>query len=223
MVDGVLYMWIRNTANATLAWSTDRGQTWTWGLHFDGDRFGCPTFLNTGRNGAGTPTTTSTSIRRTARAPTRATTVWQLVARPQEPRPRPRRLRVLQPGDKVAGARNSPTAAQPSPTPATAPASTPSTLPRSAATCSPSPTAPAEAGVSSTRRTPGARGRRPSPPPTGARGDARLSAADEMDLKRRPPDGPGLLGREGERRLLRPGNGRGSVPVNAGQVMWRGV
>jgi hypothetical protein len=55
MVDGVLYAWIRNTGNATLAWSTDRGQTWTWGWRFDGETFGCPTFLNTGRNSAGAP------------------------------------------------------------------------------------------------------------------------------------------------------------------------
>ncbi|HEY7115363.1 MAG TPA: serine hydrolase [Tepidisphaeraceae bacterium] len=49
MVDGVLFMWVRNTANATLAWSEDRGQTWTWGWRFE-EGFGCPTFLNFGRN-----------------------------------------------------------------------------------------------------------------------------------------------------------------------------
>jgi hypothetical protein len=52
MVDGVLYMWVRNTHNATLAWSADHGRTWTWGFTFD-TSFGCPTFLNFGRNYAG--------------------------------------------------------------------------------------------------------------------------------------------------------------------------
>jgi CubicO group peptidase (beta-lactamase class C family) len=52
MVDGTLYMWVRNTGNATLAWSADHGQTWTWGLKLD-TSFGCPTFLNFGRNYAG--------------------------------------------------------------------------------------------------------------------------------------------------------------------------
>lgn len=53
MVDGALYMWIRNTANATIARSTDHGATWEWGFKFDGESFGCPTFLNFGRNYAG--------------------------------------------------------------------------------------------------------------------------------------------------------------------------
>jgi hypothetical protein len=49
MVDGVLYMWVRNTGNATLAWSADHGRKWAWGFKFD-ESFGCPTFLNFGRN-----------------------------------------------------------------------------------------------------------------------------------------------------------------------------
>src|SRR4051794_23883688 len=28
MVDGVLYLWVRNVGNAQLAWSRDRGKTW---------------------------------------------------------------------------------------------------------------------------------------------------------------------------------------------------
>lgn len=52
MVDGTLYMWVRNTHNATLAWSTDHGLNWTWGFTLD-TSFGCPTFLNFGRNYAG--------------------------------------------------------------------------------------------------------------------------------------------------------------------------
>jgi hypothetical protein len=54
MVDGVLYMWIRNTGNATLACSTDHGKTWEWGFKFE-ESFGCPTFLNFGRNYDGAP------------------------------------------------------------------------------------------------------------------------------------------------------------------------
>ncbi len=54
MVDGVLYLWVRNTHNATLTWSADHGATWEWGFSFD-TSFGCPTFLNFGRNYAGAP------------------------------------------------------------------------------------------------------------------------------------------------------------------------
>ena len=49
MLDGVLYMWVRNTGNATLAWSEDRGKTWQWGFTLD-TSFGAPVFLNFGRN-----------------------------------------------------------------------------------------------------------------------------------------------------------------------------
>ena len=53
MVDGVLYLWARNAGNAQLAWSNDRGQTWTWGDWKFTTSFGCPTFLNFGKNYAG--------------------------------------------------------------------------------------------------------------------------------------------------------------------------
>ena len=49
MVDGVLYMLVRNVGNSQLAWSRDRGRTWQWGFRFD-TSFGCPSFLNFGRN-----------------------------------------------------------------------------------------------------------------------------------------------------------------------------
>ncbi|VAW23208.1 Beta-lactamase class C-like and penicillin binding proteins (PBPs) superfamily [hydrothermal vent metagenome] len=50
MVDRVLYMLTRNSGNAQLAWSEDYGKTWVWaGWHF-GEGFGCPTFLNYGKN-----------------------------------------------------------------------------------------------------------------------------------------------------------------------------
>ncbi|MBO0857851.1 MAG: DUF4185 domain-containing protein, partial [Chloracidobacterium sp.] len=53
MVDGVLYLLTRNASNAQLAWSRDRGKTWTWADWKFTDSFGCPTFLNFGRNYTG--------------------------------------------------------------------------------------------------------------------------------------------------------------------------
>jgi hypothetical protein len=50
MVDGVLYLWVRNAGNSQLAWSTDRGETWTWSDWKFTTSFGCPTFLNFGKN-----------------------------------------------------------------------------------------------------------------------------------------------------------------------------
>ncbi len=53
MVDGVLYIWARNTGNTQLAWSTDHGQTWAWSDWKFVISFGCPTFLNFGRDYTG--------------------------------------------------------------------------------------------------------------------------------------------------------------------------
>ena len=53
MVDGVLYMWVRNMDDARLAWSADYAKTWEWGFGFD-TSFGCPAFLNFGKNYEGT-------------------------------------------------------------------------------------------------------------------------------------------------------------------------
>jgi len=53
MVDGVLYLWVRNASNSRLAWSADHGATWTWADWKFTTNFGCPTFLNFGRNYAG--------------------------------------------------------------------------------------------------------------------------------------------------------------------------
>lgn len=53
MVDGVLYLLVRNASNARLGWSRDRGATWTWADWRFTTSFGCPTFLNFGRNYAG--------------------------------------------------------------------------------------------------------------------------------------------------------------------------
>jgi len=52
MVNGVLYLWVRNVANAQLLWSQDRGKTWQWGFKMD-TGFGSPAFLNFGRDYAG--------------------------------------------------------------------------------------------------------------------------------------------------------------------------
>jgi hypothetical protein len=53
MVDGVLYMWVRNAGNARLGWSKDHARSWTWADWKFTTSFGCPTFLNFGRNYAG--------------------------------------------------------------------------------------------------------------------------------------------------------------------------
>jgi CubicO group peptidase (beta-lactamase class C family) len=52
-VGGVLYLWVRNAGNAQLAWSADRGKTWTWAKWKFTTSFGCPTFLQFGKNYAG--------------------------------------------------------------------------------------------------------------------------------------------------------------------------
>ena len=53
MVNGVLYMLVRNADNSQLAWSEDHGKTWDWSPWRWSTRFGCPTFLNFGKNYAG--------------------------------------------------------------------------------------------------------------------------------------------------------------------------
>ena len=54
MVEGVLYMWVRNRGNAQLAWSADHARTWEWGFKLE-QSFGSPAFLNFGPNYAGAP------------------------------------------------------------------------------------------------------------------------------------------------------------------------
>jgi CubicO group peptidase (beta-lactamase class C family) len=51
--EGVLYLWTRNAGNAQLAWSKDHGKTWEWADWKLTTSFGCPTFLNFGKNYAG--------------------------------------------------------------------------------------------------------------------------------------------------------------------------
>jgi len=53
MVDGVLYLWLRNAGNSALAWSKDRGRTWERAPWKWTKSFGCPTFLQFGKNYAG--------------------------------------------------------------------------------------------------------------------------------------------------------------------------
>jgi CubicO group peptidase (beta-lactamase class C family) len=53
MVDGVLYVLARNRDNAQPGWSRDHGATWTWADWRFETSFGCPTFLNYGKNYAG--------------------------------------------------------------------------------------------------------------------------------------------------------------------------
>ena len=50
MVDGILYLMVRNAANSQLVWSSNRGRTWTWSTWKFDVSFGAPTFLNFGRN-----------------------------------------------------------------------------------------------------------------------------------------------------------------------------
>ncbi len=54
MVDGVLYMWLRNAnengEESQLAWSFDHGTTWKYCDWRFTSGFGCPTFLNFGKN-----------------------------------------------------------------------------------------------------------------------------------------------------------------------------
>jgi len=53
MVEGTLYVLARNAGNSQLAWSHDHGRRWTWSDWKFTTSFGCPTFLNFGRNYAG--------------------------------------------------------------------------------------------------------------------------------------------------------------------------
>jgi hypothetical protein len=53
MVDGTLYLLARNLGNAQLGWSDDHGANWTWADWKFTESFGCPTFLNFGKNYGG--------------------------------------------------------------------------------------------------------------------------------------------------------------------------
>lgn len=52
-VDAVLYLWARNATNSQLAWSENHGATWVWANWKLTNSFGCPTFINFGRDYAG--------------------------------------------------------------------------------------------------------------------------------------------------------------------------
>ncbi|MDZ4403398.1 MAG: serine hydrolase [Prosthecobacter sp.] len=49
-VEGVLYMLVRNAANSQLGWSAEHGATWTWADWKFTESFGCPGFVNFGKN-----------------------------------------------------------------------------------------------------------------------------------------------------------------------------
>jgi CubicO group peptidase (beta-lactamase class C family) len=53
MVAGKLYMWVRNANNARLACSADHCKTWKWADWKLDTSFGCPNFVNYGKNNAG--------------------------------------------------------------------------------------------------------------------------------------------------------------------------
>jgi CubicO group peptidase (beta-lactamase class C family) len=53
MIDGTLLMWVRNAGNSQLAWSTDHAKNWTWSDWKFTESFGCPSFLNFGRDYTG--------------------------------------------------------------------------------------------------------------------------------------------------------------------------
>jgi CubicO group peptidase (beta-lactamase class C family) len=53
MVDGLLYLLVRNVANSQLAWSADHGATWTFADWKFTESFGAPAFINFGKNYAG--------------------------------------------------------------------------------------------------------------------------------------------------------------------------
>jgi hypothetical protein len=55
MVDGVLYMLVRNTGNSQIAFSKDRGKMWEWCDWKFTTSFGCATFINYGKNYEGAP------------------------------------------------------------------------------------------------------------------------------------------------------------------------
>ena len=76
MVGGILYLWVRNAGNSQLALSSDHGKTWKWCDWKFTTSFGCPTFLNFGKNYAGAGMGTSMSIRPTATAPMTRPTAW---------------------------------------------------------------------------------------------------------------------------------------------------
>jgi CubicO group peptidase (beta-lactamase class C family) len=55
MLDGTLYVLVRNAGNAQLGWSDDHARTWRWAGWKLTTSFGCPTFINYGRDYSGAP------------------------------------------------------------------------------------------------------------------------------------------------------------------------
>jgi len=53
MMDGTLFMWVRNAGNSQLAWSMDHATTWKWSSWKFTESFGFPSFLNFSRDYSG--------------------------------------------------------------------------------------------------------------------------------------------------------------------------
>ena len=69
MIDGVLYMWVRNAGNSQFAWSADHAKTWQWCDWRFETSFGCPHFLNFAKTTPEPGTNTFTSTPRIETAP----------------------------------------------------------------------------------------------------------------------------------------------------------
>jgi CubicO group peptidase (beta-lactamase class C family) len=52
-VNGILYLLTRNAGNSQIGWSSDHGASWTWADWKFTESFGCPTFLNFGKDYSG--------------------------------------------------------------------------------------------------------------------------------------------------------------------------
>ena len=70
MVDGVLFLWVRNAGNAQLAWSADHARTWTWADLTFRPASAAPPSSTSARTTAGPATITSTPTRTTPTVPT---------------------------------------------------------------------------------------------------------------------------------------------------------
>ncbi len=51
-IDGTLWLWARNARNSQLAWSHDHGASWEWADWLFDVSFGCPSFVDFGKNNA---------------------------------------------------------------------------------------------------------------------------------------------------------------------------
>ena len=108
MVDGVLYLLVRNAGNSQLGLVGDRGKTWTWSDWKFTTSFGCPTFLNFGRNYAGARDDFVYVYSHDADSAYEPADRMVLARVPKERITRARRLRVLQAARRAGPARSGP-------------------------------------------------------------------------------------------------------------------